>query len=487
VLARSLSVLVAVGSLLLLSGVAQANVALRVVSQDPYTNATSYHRTEVEPDTFAFGSVIVGTFQTGRFFDGGASNVGWSRSVNGGATWRKGFLPGTTVYATPPGPFARVSDPTVAYDPAHNVWMIATLALDASVSGAAVIVNRSTNGGLTWGNPVVVRAASGFQDFDKDWITCDGTPTSPFYGHCYVQWDDFGNGNRLMMSTSTDGGLTWNLASTPNSIVIGGQPVVQPNGNVVVPIDDAFESQVESFVSTDGGLTYVGPFSVASIASHLVAGTLRTSPLPSAAVDAGGKIYVTWQDCRFRTSCRSNDIVLSTSTDGANWTAPVRVPIDAVTTTVDHFLPGIDVQPGTSGATAHLGLTYYFYPNTNCTQTSCQLLVGFVSSPDGGASWTAPVQVTGPFRLTWLANTSQGWMVGDYISTSFVGSLAFPVVAAAAQGSCQLGAITCNEAMVAPRLGLAAVGGGGLQAAGLDAPVPGVRSDHTVAEPVSVR
>ena len=38
---------------------ALAAVALTRVSTDPYTNAASQHRTEVEPDTFAFGSPSV--------------------------------------------------------------------------------------------------------------------------------------------------------------------------------------------------------------------------------------------------------------------------------------------------------------------------------------------------------------------------------------------------------------------------------------------
>jgi hypothetical protein len=33
--------------------------------------------------------------------------------------------------------------------------------------------------------------------------------------------------------------------------------------------------------------------------------------------------------------------------------------------------------------------------------------------------------------LTWIANTTQGRMVGDYISTSISNGLAFPVVAVA--------------------------------------------------------
>src|SRR4051812_23772294 len=66
------------------------------ISSDPYTNTTSQHKTEVEPDTFSFGSTIVSAFQVGRFFDGGSSNIGFSTSNDGGATWKAGFLPGIT-------------------------------------------------------------------------------------------------------------------------------------------------------------------------------------------------------------------------------------------------------------------------------------------------------------------------------------------------------------------------------------------------------
>ena len=91
-----------------------------------------------------------------------------------------------------------------------------------------VFVNRSTDGGLTFGNPVTV--ASGSTSFDKNWTVCDNTSTSPFYGHCYTEFDDNAAGDRLKMATSTDGGLTWGAAlNTGNSATgIGGQPVVQP-------------------------------------------------------------------------------------------------------------------------------------------------------------------------------------------------------------------------------------------------------------------
>src|SRR6266550_5490435 len=70
---------------------ASSTVTMVKVSKDPYTNTSSYHKTQVEPDTFSFGSTIVGTFQTGRFYDGGSSNIGWATSTDNGATWTHGF------------------------------------------------------------------------------------------------------------------------------------------------------------------------------------------------------------------------------------------------------------------------------------------------------------------------------------------------------------------------------------------------------------
>ena len=121
------------------------------INSDPYTNPSSQHKTQPEPDSFSFGNTIVAVAQTGRFTNGGASNIAWATSLNAGRTWTTGMLPGTTVYQG--GPWDRISDPSVAYDPMHNVWLAAGLVLQGT-RGAGVVVNRSTNGGTTWLNPV---------------------------------------------------------------------------------------------------------------------------------------------------------------------------------------------------------------------------------------------------------------------------------------------------------------------------------------------
>ena len=442
---------------------ALANVPLTQISFDTYTNTNSQHKTQVEPDTFSFGSTIVSVQQTGRFFDGGASNIAWSTSTNNGANWTTGNLPGITKHDNPANPYDRVSDPVVAYDAEHNVWLASTLAIlevSGGIKGQAVLTSRSTNGGTTWGNPIAVVTAGRNGNLDKNWIACDNTPSSPFFGNCYTQWDDNGLGNKLYMSTSTDGGLTWGQKKSPGGFHgLGGQPVVQPNGTVIVPYFNG--AQIGAFRSTNGGGKWSNAVLVANVSAHTVAGNLRTSPLPSAEVDGSGKVYVVWQDCSFRSGCSSNDIVMSTSTDGVSWTTPARIPIDATNSGVDHFIPGIGVDRNTSGGTAHLGLTYYYYPAANCTLATCQLNVGFISSQDGGANWSAATALAGPMTLSWLPDTSQGRMVGDYISTSFDatglahGVFAVANVPTAGGADCFTATPNCDQATYTPSTGLA--------------------------------
>ncbi len=449
-----------------LSSAAFASVAgssLFQISSDPYTNSTSQHQTEVEPDSYSNGSTIIAATQVGRFTDGGASNIGWSTSTDNGTTWQGGFLPNTTVNATPPGKYDRVSDPSVTYDAAHRRWMISSLAISntfSSAVGVAVLVSISSDGGLTWNPPVeVANANGGF--FDKDWIVCDNTSTSSFYGHCYVEWDIASSGDRVQMSTSSDGGSTWSAeqGTADNASGLGGQPLVQPNGTVIVPFLSSgalgSTSSISAFTSTDGGASWNSSVTIATQTNHQVA-SIRTEPLPSAEIDSTGKVYVAWQDCRFESGCSANDIVMSTSTDGKTWSAVQRIPTDTVGSNVEHFIPGLAVDPSTSGSTAHLALTYYYYPDANCSTSTCQLEVGFVSSVDGGNNWSTKTTLTpSAMNLTWLSNTTDGYMVGDYISTSFSDGKAFPLfVAASAPSGNQF-----NEALFTVKAGLAVEGG----------------------------
>jgi hypothetical protein len=433
------------------------------ISSDPFTQATckasstTNHKTEVEPDTFANGSTIVSAFQVGRVYDGGACAAGFATSTNNGASWTSGLLPGITKYAGG-GANDRATDESVAYDAAHGVWLVSSLTLleAGGVHGNSIVTSRST-AGLTWSAPFTTATGG---DLDKNWIVCDNTATSPFYGHCYTQWDDHGAGNLLKMSTSTDGGQHWSAPATNNSGVIGGQPVVRPDGTVIVPIANANETAIGAFSSTNGGVSWSAVTTIATIRHHTVAGGLREGPLPSAEIDGSGTVYVAWADCRFRRSCRTNDIVLSHSLNatGTSWSSVARVPIDGTSSRIDHFIPGLAVNKATSGAAAQLGLTYYFYPSG-----STQLGVGFISSTNAGSTWSTPQTVASGMPSTWTATTSQGRMVGDYISSSYGSdNLAHAVFAGASAPttgtSCSSVLDNCSEPMETFASGLGAGG-----------------------------
>lgn len=390
------------------------------ISSDPYTNVSSQHQTEVEPDTFSFGNTVVAAYQAGRFEDGGgSSNIGWATSSDAGTTWRHGFLPSLTVFSTPAGTSGRASDPSVGYDARHGAWLISSLVC-TSTSGTcnsgpiAIVVSRSADG-LNWGPPTSL--GSGF--YDKNWTACDNGASSPFFGRCYTSWIDDGSGLTLT-SASTDGGVTWRSAVAATGMV-GVQPVVQPDGTLIIV--GMSGNSVIAERSTNGGASF-GPAVLVSAVQERDPSGMRAPVLPSVAVDGEGTVYAVWPDCRLRPACSSNDIVMSSSADGITWSAtPVRVPIDSTASNVDHFIPGLAVDPGTAGAAATIGIVYYYFPQASCNPDLCQLDVGFISSTTAGATWGAATQLNPhPMALSWLANTTwPGHMVGDYISTSFVG------------------------------------------------------------------
>src|SRR5438477_8299973 len=97
---RRLVLASAFGLALTVAAAPLAAAAVLQISSDPFMQATcagsntTYHHTEVEPDTFSNGSTIVATFQVGRIFDGGSCAVGFATSTNNGASWTNGLLPG---------------------------------------------------------------------------------------------------------------------------------------------------------------------------------------------------------------------------------------------------------------------------------------------------------------------------------------------------------------------------------------------------------
>jgi hypothetical protein len=398
---------------------ADCEAVSRQLSRDTGVDFEAQHGTQVEPDSHAFGQTIVTVFQSGRFANGGAERIGFSTSRNGGRTWRPGRLPGS---------FERVSDPVVAYDAVHRWWIATSLA-----SEEAIAVNRSRDG-VAWRAPLLV--SSNGQEYDKEWIACDNWPASRFRGHCYLTYMNFA-ANTIETRRSTNGGATW---SAPVSVdarrapagVNGLQIAVRPNGQVLLVFSvwgAPGGNEIGTVRSVDGGTTFSAPAHAAEL-DGLELPWLRAPPFTSVGVDAAGTIYVTWRECGFAPDC-SGDIVLVRSPDGVSWSAPTAVPVGPDDGSLFYFLPALAVDPATAGARARLALLYHSMgPSRTCDPAfGCfQVDVKLTTSADGGSTWSPPQQLNAlPMLPAWMADTSLGRMLGDYVSVSWSRGRPVPV------------------------------------------------------------
>jgi hypothetical protein len=418
---------------------ADCETVSRELSHDPFGGFDAQHQTEAEPDSFAYGSAMVAVFQVARAADGGGAAVnGFATSRDGGYTWRAGLLPSLTINSHPTGRYERATDPSVAYDVQHRVWLAASLVLDDA--GTGVVVSRSADG-LAWRAPVVA-VPDGPESPDKEWIVCDNWPASPLRGTCYLAYLDVAAGG-IAVRSSADGGGTWSLPvltaarSISGAIVNGAQPAVLKNGTLVV-LYSVFESnrpgvdQIGAVRSTNGGVTFTDPARVSPLMSEDVRG-LRVPPFVSAEVDGGGRIWAAWSDCRFTPDCDVDDIVLTSSADGVSWTEPTRVP---GLTGLAHVVPGLGVDPTTSGSTTRLAvISYAVPPDGGCGLgfvTCATADVVLASSATAGRTWRQPRRLDPrPMRLDWMADGEIGAFLGDYISLSWIGGRPVPVFALA--------------------------------------------------------
>jgi hypothetical protein len=390
---------------------ADCEVVARRLSVDPFTESGSEHETAVEPSAASSGATVVTTFQVGRFSSGGASGTGFAVTHDAGRTWRRGLLPG----------LGRSSDPTVAFDSVHRLWLAANLSIVEPDTQVSVVVSRSPDG-LHWSQPTTLNPGPAL---DKEWIGCDGGAASPFRGRCYVVYSDDSHVAQDLVQASDDGGVTWSPPVKVMPNFVGIQPLIRPDGTLVVVAADAAENSPSANIvtarSTDGGATFSAATKITEARWH-PPGQLRSFPLPSTTVDAGGTIYAVWHDCRFRASCDANDLAIVSSQDGVTWSPVTRVGIPGAD---DRFIPGLGADPTRPG---RLGLVFAGFAPGSCAQGTCRIEIGFSSSSDAGAHWR-PQQLLDaqPFPLDWLARTSSGRMIGDYMATAFANGRAVPV------------------------------------------------------------
>jgi hypothetical protein len=435
------------------------------LSQDPYTDPLAQHATEVEPVLAVGDDTIVSAFQVGRFQGVGSDNIGWTTSKDGGKSWQHGFLKGTSTFVG--GPWSAVSLPTLAFDRKHHTFLIQMAAFDNTGDGVGILLSRSPDG-LHWTDATAVGTGIAI---NSDWIACDNHVRSPFYGNCYGAWNNSPLNSVDDLIVSSDGGKTWGgvVASPDQTAGYVESIAIQPNGNFVLlgrsggpNLDQEYAIQ-----SIDGGHSLNPTVNITT--SQFDYPYLRADPNPTSAVDAEGTIYAVFADCRFRTGCLTNlfppnDLVMTTSKDGVTWSPVERIPIDAVTGTTDHVIPGLAARSGCEDdcdeeegnakdneSHTTLALTFYFIDNgVACVPANCDLNAGYISSDDSGKHWHQAHKIAGPMLQTWLASTYAGQMVADYISAVFIHDKPYGAFAIARPPNAKTGAL--DEAIYAVKL-----------------------------------
>jgi hypothetical protein len=379
---------------------ADCEVVARRIARDTTSVGGAQHATIVEPDSASFGTTVVTAFQVGRIRTGGAGTIGWASSRDSGRTWRSGTLPGV----------GTASDPTVAYDQVHGVWLVVTLGITNGPT--SLDVSRSTNG-RTWSRPAHALSAP-TAAFDKEFVFCDNATASPRRGTCYLAYTDL-RAERIALTSSTDGGLTWRppASVSPPGDVVDGVPATLPDGTLVVAWlngDAIFGAR-----STDGGVTFAPPVLVEREDVAQLPG-LRAPGLPALDVDRRGRLLLAWPDCRFRDGCAANDIVLSTSTDGTTWTAPAR----ATTGFASYSTPGLGTDSRTNGLVVSAQVVPAGSPGS----------VGMaIAVSRDGQTWAPTRRLdVRTMGVNWLPLAGNARFLGDYMAASWVGGRPFAIV-----------------------------------------------------------
>jgi hypothetical protein len=379
-----------------------------------------------EPDTQAEPDIAIDPrnpkifltgFQQGRYHDGGSVDPGFATSQDGGRTWADGNLPKLTIAVG--GAWERASDIAAAFGPDGSAYL-QTIPFNMTNCRSGIAIQRSTNGGLSFGRPVLTVDDNDCNIFnDKNWLTVDTFRSSPHLGRIYAVWSRFiATGPTTTISPATiswsdDKGRTWTpfrFISAATDSTEGVLPLVRPDGSVTVVYDQTIGSQdfEVSQTSHDGGATWGPQVRIGQFLGAFVPNT-RSGGLPTATVDpVTGDLYAAWEDARFNPA-GLNDIVLSRSRDGgATWSAPQAVtPREAGVT---RFTPDV----AAAGGAVHLT-----YRSRGGGGTATTVTEDYLASTDRGATFGAQHVVGPPSAVRWAAQASGTlFFWGDYMGVA---------------------------------------------------------------------
>ncbi|MGO9012214.1 MAG: putative Ig domain-containing protein [Bryobacteraceae bacterium] len=303
------------------------------------------------------GDAWLGVFQS---YDGGQT---WTSTVHPGCQQKVPQCAGAPALAG----FTAAADPVVRAG-ANGMFYYSGIAFIRSANSASVVFvsrfidNNNTDSGnsIQYIDTTPVASVSGSVFVDKPWLAVDvprpgsrgcpinapqpggGTqPVSVTSGNLYVAYTTFANDSlppaQIQFSRSQDCGATWSkpVPLSDDTVNQGANIAIDPVSGTVYVAWRRFQNGTLSDAilvtqSTDGGQTFSAPVVVANI-NPFDQGTtdfsFRSNDYPTMAVDGTGRIYIAWSQRGAGQPASGGDarVVLATSHDGVNWSAPMLV------------------------------------------------------------------------------------------------------------------------------------------------------------------
>ncbi|KVA22407.1 sialidase family protein [Burkholderia ubonensis] len=418
---------------------------VRVSGPSPFAACTTggpgtvYVNAEVEPWLAvnpARPTNMIGVWQQDRWSNGGAHGLVAGYTFDGGATWAQTPQPFS---ACAPGglPYERASDPWVSFGPDGTAYSV-SISFNQSNNGNAVGASVSTDGGQTWSSPALLIADNEptTQFFnDKESVTANPVKA----GTAYTVWDrlELPNGNPYanlhtqafrgptLFSKTVDGGKTWSKARVIVHVpsrqqTIGNQIVVDPKSgtlynffNLIKPPFSKAAGKVAFIKSTDDGATWTQPQVIAGLQTVGV-----TDPNTGEPVRTGDIIPEPAID---PASGQLYVVWQDSRFNGGNYDeialststdggATWSAPLQ-VNTPTGRAAFNPSVRVNEGGAVM---VTHYDFRDLPAGDTTT-LPTGFWRkiSLDGGRTFVAERRVGGPFDLK-VAPNAEGFFIGDY-------------------------------------------------------------------------
>ena len=389
------------------------------------------------------------------WIDHGTAGIVAGASFDGGETWQNVAIPGITDCTG--GTDDRAWDPWLSFAPNGDLYSICIGS--PTKAPEDFFVNKSTDGGRTWSNPIAVNASdysgNGYGPLgdDKPSITVD--PTNPNY--VYATWARFNNSSRLkgnsaetMFARSTDGGQTWQPAQSIHTAPStdfdwGNQIVVLSDGTLIDAFTEGQFTNTHPGVLTllrshDHGQTWSDP--IAAVVQQPLLdqsvqppNALVTDPdtgqeveahpmFASVAVDRNtGNLYAAWIDARFN-NFQYNSIAFSMSSDGGlTWSTPIQV------NQTPNTVPPVDRQawnPAVAvAANGTVAVSYYdFRNNTSAPGALTDYWLAYAPAGTTNSSAWGEVRLTDTsFNLEQAPTRFNGALwVGDYEGLAAAGN-----------------------------------------------------------------